>query len=116
MVAGRSNTSLAAACVRLNEVGDWRRTLLHWSQSDRSWGFNWAAGLPAGFGGRIGSATTTGESLDHAGRQGGDQRIKLPVRINSRQYGMVAEVSVRRGSALALVPHGELERSVPSKR
>ena len=101
VVAGRSNTSLASACVRLNEVAGWQRSLLHWKHDGAKWSFRWAAGLPSGFEGRIRSAPQTGPLLD-ALTDSGDVIAELTIMIGGHQREVLAEVSVRRGSALAL--------------
>ena len=101
IVAGRSNTSLAAACVRLNEVVGWRRTLLHWRRNNHEWSFRWAAGLPAGFEGRIRSASRTASLFDELDHQG-DVPVAIPIRIGREEREVSAQVSVRHGSALVL--------------
>lgn len=101
VVAGRSNTSLASACVRLNQVTGWRRTLLHWRHDTDKWRFRWAAGLPPGFQGRIRSAPQTGHLLDELTDRG-DVTTHLTVMIGSHQRDVPAQISVRRASALAL--------------
>ena len=101
VVAGRSNTSLAASCVRLNKVLGWQHTLLQWSQRDSTWQFQWAAGLPNSFEGRIRSADRTPQILDTLDGRG-DIKVKLPLRINGEVREVPAELSVRHGSALAL--------------
>lgn len=101
IVAGRSNTSLAAACVRLNKVAGWQRTLLHWRRQGDNWSFRWAAGLPAGFEGRIRSSKRTSDlmrSLDECG----DVEAIVPIMVNREEREVPAQVSVRRGSSLAL--------------
>ena len=102
VIAGRSNTSLAAACVRLNEVAGWRRTLLHWSRVNERWAFDWAAGLPAGFDGRVRSADDTADVLDQVLRSGGDRRMSLPIRIGADRVCIDSQISVRHGSGLVL--------------
>jgi hypothetical protein len=101
VVAGRSNTSLASACVRLNEVAGWQRSLLHWKHDGAKWSFGWAAGLPSGFEGRIRSAPLTGPLLDNLA-DSGDTSTELSIMIGGHQRDVLAEVSVRRRSALAL--------------
>ena len=101
VVSGRSNTSLASACVRLNEVAGWQRSLLHWKYYGTKWSFRWAAGLPPGFEERIRSAPQTG-SLLNALTDGGDVMTRLTIRVGGHQRAVPAQVSVRRGSALAL--------------
>ncbi len=65
VVAGRSNTSLAESCVRLNEVAGWRLTLMHWRLADQRWGFRWAAALPPGSIGRIRSIDGTRQVIEN---------------------------------------------------
>ena len=101
VVAGRSNTSLASACVRLNEVAGWQRSLLHWKHDGAKWSFRWAAGLPSGFEGRIRSAPQTGPLLDTL-VEDGDVMTHLAIMVGGQQSDVLAEVSVRRGSTLAL--------------
>jgi len=101
VVSGRSNTSLASACVRLNEVAGWQRSLLHWRHDGSTWRFRWAAGLPSGFEKRIRSAPQTAPLLD-ASDDGGDMMIRLVIMVGGQQRDVPAQISVRRGSALAL--------------
>lgn len=101
VVSGRSNTSLASACVRLNEVAGWQRSLLHWKHDGTKWSFRWAAGLPSGFEGRIRSAPQTGPLLD-ALVDGGDVMTHLAIMVGGQERDVPSQVSVRRGSALAL--------------
>lgn len=102
VIAGRSNTSLAAACVRLNEVSGWRQTLLHWRTVNGRWGFRWAAGLPSGSDIRIRSTDETRAVLDHTSQTGGDVVTELPLRVGRQIHQVQVQLSVRRGSALAL--------------
>ena len=101
VVSGRANTSLASACVRLNEVLGWQRSLLHWKHDGAKWRFRWAAGLPSGFEKRIRSAPQTGPLLD-ALVDGGDVMTRLVIMVGGQQRDVPAQISVRRGSALAL--------------
>ena len=101
VVAGRSNASLASACVRLNKVAGWQRTLLHWKRHNDRWIFRWAAGLPAGFEGRIRSAKRTAD-LFHALDERGDVEARVPIMIGGEEREIPALVSVRRGSSLVL--------------
>ncbi len=112
VVAGRSNTSLAAACVRLNEVAGWRLTLMHWRLADQRWGFRWAAALPPGSVGRIRSIDGTRQVIEMASRQGGDTQVQLPLRFANADHDIDAQISVRHGSALVLAKLGP---SMPKK-
>lgn len=106
IIAGRSNTSLAAACVRLNEVAEWQRTLLHWRLANGRWGFRWAAGLPLMFDRQIRTSDDTRSAIKAAAKTGGDLDISLPIRLGPADYQVPAQMSVRRGSALALAQLG----------
>lgn len=101
IVAGRSNTSLAASCVRLGKVAGWRTTLLHWTRFSDGWRFRWAAGLPTGFNGTIRSADRTADVLDTLDERG-DRLAQVPIRVGGSEREVQAQVSVRRGSALVL--------------
>ena len=101
VVAGRSNTSLAASCVRLGKIAGWHSTLLHWTRYPSGWRFRWAAGLPAGFRGTIRSADRTAAVLDTVD-DSGDKSTLVPIRVGGTEREVPAQVSVRRGSALVL--------------
>ena len=101
VVAGRSNTSLAASCVRLGKIAGWRSTLLHWTRYKDRWRFRWAAGLPKGFRGTIRSADRTTGFLDTLDDRG-DVSTLIPIRVSGAECEVRAQVSVRRGSALVL--------------
>ncbi|WP_420621022.1 ImmA/IrrE family metallo-endopeptidase [Candidatus Poriferisocius sp.] len=101
VIAGRSNTSLAASCVRMKKISGWQSTLLCWNRHESNWHFQWAAGLPNGFEGRIRSSDHTSAILN-SHDMSGDVDIELPLRISGTEKRVPAQVSVRHGSAIAL--------------
>lgn len=101
IVAGRSNTSLAASCVRMKKVSGWQNTLLRWSRHESNWHFQWAAGLPSGFEGSIRSSDHTSAVFD-SHDMSGDVEVELPLRVSGTERLVPAQVSVRHGSAIAL--------------
>lgn len=101
VIAGRSNTSLAASCVRMKKISGWQSTLLCWSRHGNDWHFQWAAGLPNGFEGRIRSSDRTSTILDSHDMRG-DVHIELPLRVSGTERMVPAQLSVRHNSAIAL--------------
>ncbi len=106
-LAERTRTSLAASLVRLNEVLGWNCALIHW-RYDTSWRMGFHAGLPRSLHGRVRSDVTTMDVLDSCAGDGDVVIDALPLLITNRSRLVRAEVSVRRPSALALIPLSSL--------
>jgi hypothetical protein len=113
-VAARAESSLAAAVIRLDEVLGWRRSLLRWRTDEGTWRLVAGAGIPPSMFGEVGTALGTRESLDAAARQArNDVRLTLPILVAGVLTPVEAEVSVRKGTAIALVAlprHADPER------
>ena len=106
-LAERSRTSLAASLVRLNEILHWNCALIHWRR-DTTWRMGFHAGVPRSLHGRVRSDVTTTDVLDSCA---GDDDVvidALPLLVTNRSRLVPAEVSVRRSSALALIPLSSL--------
>lgn len=103
-LAARTNSSLAAATVRLNEVGGWSHALLHWKRGEHGWQFRWGAGVPVTFHRRLKSASNTSDCLEALGVGGrADQRADIPMLVGQTPMRLIGEASVRGRSAIALV-------------
>jgi hypothetical protein len=109
-VATRAESSLAAAVIRLDELLGWNRSLLRWRADQGRWRLVAGAGVPPRLLGEIGTASGTRESLDAAGRRTqNDVRLTLPLLIAGALTHVEAEVSVRKGTAIALVAFPDQE-------
>jgi hypothetical protein len=103
-LAARTDTSLAAAAVRLNEVGGWPHALLHWKRGDRGWRYRWGAGVPTALHRRLRSALETSGLLDELRDRGSrDQTADIPMRVGRSGISVPGDISIRGHSAIALV-------------
>lgn len=103
-LAARTDTSLAAATVRLNEVAGWPHALLHWKRADPGWRYRWGAGLPTALHRRLRSAPETSGLLDELGARGSrDQPAEIPMRVGRSSMSVRGDISIRGRSAVALV-------------
>ena len=106
-LAERTRTSLAASLVRLNEVLGWSCALIHW-RYDTTWRMGFHAGLPRSLHGRVRSDVSTMGVLDSCAGTGDVVIDGLPLLVANRSRLVRAELSVRRPSALALIPLSSL--------
>jgi hypothetical protein len=103
-IAEQSDTSLAAATVRLHEVAGWPQALLHWKRSDRGWTYRWGAAVPMTYHRRLRSAPDTSARLDDlALRSRSDQEAEITMRVGPAVIRLDGEISVRGRSAVGLI-------------
>jgi len=103
-LAARTNTSLAAATVRLNEVAGWPQALLHWKRGDRGWRYRWGAGVPTALHRSLRSAPETSGLLDELRDRGNrDQTADIPIRVGRSSMSVPGDISIQGRSAIALV-------------
>lgn len=108
-MAAMSSTSLSAALVRLREVQRWPQSLLRFSYYADRWRLSAPAGVPGAMHGQLRSSAQTDRVLVETGaRTSSDVVTVLPVHVSDLEVRFQAEVSVRRGSAVALL---DLSRS-----
>jgi uncharacterized protein DUF955 len=112
-VARAAGVSLSAAVIRLRDVFEWRKTLLHWSRVEGEWLFDGEAGVYPSEQGAImpcSSATFTLNEVRNAGR--GIQRCALPLRVFRSEEAIQAEVLPLRHGVAALIdaPGGRASR------
>lgn len=103
-IAEQSDTSLAAATVRLHEVVGWPHALLHWKRTERGWTYRWGAAVPMTYHRRLRSAPDTSARLDDlALRSRSDQRAEITMRVGPTVLRLHGEISVRGSSAVGLM-------------
>jgi hypothetical protein len=109
-MAAMSSASLSASLVRLREVHQWPYSLLWFSPYEGRWRLSAPAGVPSGMHGRLRTTLRTNQVLEEIGAEtAADVFAVLPIGVNTRELQFRAELSVRGGSAIALV---DLSRSV----
>lgn len=103
-LAAQTETSLAAATVRLNEIADWRCSLLHWRRGDAGWRYRWGAGLPTPYHRTLKSSAGTSSTLDELARLGtGDRHAELEMQAGVSIVRLSGQVSIRGASAIGLL-------------
>lgn len=102
-LADRTQTSLAAATVRLREVLEWQQSLLHWKRTDRGWHYRWGAGVPRASYRSLRSAAETTVDLDLAAERGrAYQPVSVRMHLGAHTITISGKGSVRGRSALGL--------------
>ncbi len=103
-LAAQAETSLAAATVRLNEVADWRCSLLHWRRADAGWRYRWGAGVPAPYYRKLKSSADTSSTLDALARLDSlDRHAELDMQAGATVVHLSGQVSIRGASAIGLM-------------
>jgi hypothetical protein len=109
-MAAMSSASLSASLVRLREVHRWPQSLLWFSPYEGRWRLAAPAGVPSEMHGRLRTTARTNQALEEIGAEtAADVFAVLPIRVDTRDLHFRAELSVRRGSAVALV---DLSKSI----
>lgn len=102
-LAARTDTSMAAATVRLSQVAQWPHALLHWKRTDSTWRYRWGAGVPAELHRRLRSAPETSAHLEILAAQGTkDQYADIAMHTGHATISLRCEISIRARSAIAL--------------
>jgi hypothetical protein len=111
-LARSCEVSLAAALVRLREVCGWRESLLHWAWERDRWILDGQAGLFSSQMGVVRSSEDTHWHLCAYIGQETPQHVSLPLLVAGRPEEVSVELSVRPGSAVALVAAGQVPERV----
>ncbi len=103
-MAAMSAASLSASLVRLREVHRWPQSLLWFSPYEGRWRLSAPAGVPNEMHGRLRTTIRTNQALEEIRAEtASDVFAVLPIEMERRELRFRAELSVRHGSAIALV-------------
>jgi hypothetical protein len=101
-LAAIAEASLSASLVRLRELAQWRRSLLHWRRYDGDWRLVMTAGVPTRFHSSLTSTARTRSTLDELVDRDGDLIGDLPLAIDRSPCQIPVEIAVNRTNAVAL--------------
>jgi Zn-dependent peptidase ImmA (M78 family) len=101
-VAASSDTSLSASVLRLRELLEWQRALLHWRRYEGKWRLVSSTGVPLKRR-DLRSGPETREILERLRGSEGPHRGSLPLIVGHTTHMVPAELSVRQRVAVALV-------------
>lgn len=103
-LAGEAGVSLGAAVIRLRDLFDWDKTLLHWSRQRGEWIFDGEAGVYPWEEGAITPSSNVFFTLNEVRNSGaGVQRRSISLRVYREEREVPAEVLPQRGGVAVLI-------------